>query len=166
MNMHAAIASQYQAALSMLETTIRRCPADLWIDPQAKDQFWQLAYHALFFTHLYVQESEAAFQPWPKHRPDYEQLGPIRWDNNRLPQIGAPYTPEDVLEFLTFCRSEVEANLPRTDFAAPSGFAWLPFTKLELQIYTIRHVQQHTGELAARLSGRGIEIRWIGQGDG
>jgi len=158
--------SQYQATLAMLEAAIRRCPADLWIDPQAKDQFWQIAYHALFFTHLYLQESEAAFQPWPKHRPDYEQLGPIRWDNNRLPVIGAPYTQADVLEYLAFCRSEVEANLRHTDFAAPSGFAWLPFTKLELQVYVIRHVQQHIGELAARLSGRSIEIRWIEQGDG
>ncbi|MEZ4615731.1 MAG: hypothetical protein R2867_09500 [Caldilineaceae bacterium] len=35
-------------------------------------------------------------------------------------------------------------GLAQTDLSAPSGFSWLPFTKFELQIYSIRHLQQHT----------------------
>ncbi len=85
MDMRKAVNSQFLAALAMLEQTIQRCPPDLWVDPQAKDQFWQIAYHALFYTHLYLQESEAAFRPWPKHRKDYHLLGPIPWEGNRMP---------------------------------------------------------------------------------
>ncbi len=147
MDVRKALTSQYLAALAMLEETIRRCPDDLWVDPQAKDQFWQIAYHALFFTHLYLQESEAAFRPWAKHRKDYHNLGPIAWDGNRLPEIDEPYTPDEVLEYLGLCRDQVETRLSATDFAGASGFDWLPFDKLELQIYTIRHLQHHMGEL-------------------
>ncbi len=161
-DMRKAVSSQFLAALAMLEQTIHRCPPDLWIDPQAKDQFWQIAYHALFYTHLYLQESEATFRPWPKHRKDYHLLGPIPWEGNRLPEIGAPYTQAEVLEYLAYCRSEGQAKLAEVNLGGPSGFAWLPFSKLEAQIYLIRHLQQHIGELGAHLSGRGIEIDWVG----
>jgi hypothetical protein len=160
--MRKAINSQFLAALAMLEQTIERCPADLWDDPQAKDQFWQIAYHALFYTHLYLQESETAFRPWAKYRKDYHFLGPIPWEGNRMPDIGEPYTQIEVLEYLALCREEGQARLAEIDFAGPSGFEWLPFTKLELQIYIIRHLQQHTGELGMRLGGRGVEIGWVG----
>ena len=44
-----------------------------------------------------------------------------------------------------------------------SGFSWLPFGKLELQFYSIRHVQHHTGELCERLGTTGdIEVGWVG----
>jgi hypothetical protein len=46
---------------------------------------------------------------------------------------------------------------------AQSGFYWLPFGKLELQFYNVRHIQQHTGELCERLGATGdIEVEWIG----
>ncbi len=161
MDIRKAMTSQYLASLAMLEETIRRCPSDLWIDPQAKDQFWQITYHTLFFTHLYVQESEATFAPWPKQRKEYQYLGPIGWDNNRPPQIDEPYSQADMLEYLAFCSAEVKSRLAQTDFAAPSGFEWLPFDKLELQVYSIRHLQLHIGELGARLSSQGISIAWV-----
>jgi hypothetical protein len=35
---------------------------------------------------------------------------------------------------------------------------------LELQIYTIRHIMQHTGELLERLSARSdAQIDWVGR---
>lgn len=163
MDMRRAVNSQFLATLAMLEQTIQRCPPDVWVDPQAKDQFWQVAYHALFYTHLYLQESEAAFRPWAKYRKEYHFLGPIPWEGNRMPVIGEPYSQAEVLEYVAFCREEGQAKLAEMDFGAPSGFEWLPFNKLERQIYIIRHLQQHTGELGARLSGRAIEIDWIGQ---
>jgi hypothetical protein len=49
------------------------------------------------------------------------------------------------------------------DPEAESGFYWLPMNKLELQIYNIRHLQQHTGELMERLGSRaGVEVDWVG----
>jgi hypothetical protein len=48
------------------------------------------------------------------------------------------------------------------DLEAVSGFAWLPFARLELQLYAIRHVQQHVGELTERLGSReSISVDWI-----
>jgi hypothetical protein len=53
--------------------------------------------------------------------------------------------------------------VPQLNLEAASGFDWLPFGKLELQFYTIRHIQQHTGELMERLGSRaGVEVNWVG----
>ena len=60
--------SQYHASLAMLREAVERCPADEWSNASHKNKFWQLAYHTLFFTHLYLQRDEAAFQPWAQHR--------------------------------------------------------------------------------------------------
>ena len=50
------------------------------------------------------------------------------------------------------------------DLEAESGFYWLPFNKLELQFYNIRHLTLHTGELAERLwAVAGEETRWVGK---
>jgi hypothetical protein len=59
----------------------------------------------------------------------------------------------------------VARNVPNLDYNAPSGFSWIPLNKLELQLYNIRHIQHHTGELYERLGARaGIgDLRWIGQ---
>ena len=165
MDFREAIVSQYLGALAMVEESIRRCPLDLWQAAPATGRFWQIAYHALFYTQLYLQESEQTFHPWQGHRAESQYLGPVGWDNNRLPEIGEPYTQEEMLEYVAFCREEVERRLHDIDFGAPSGFDWLPFNKLELQVYNIRHLQQHIGELDARLSERGIETGWVGSSD-
>jgi len=163
MNLPEVIISQYLAALDMLKQTITRCPAAIWNDPGDKVAFWRIAYHALFYTHLYLQESEATFTPWPQHRDEYQFLGPTPWPPHAPPQIGEPYDPAAVLDYLAFCQQQVRDLVPRLDLDGPSGFDWLPFGKLELQFYTIRHVQQHTGELMERVGTRAaIEIDWVG----
>ncbi|HEY6041259.1 MAG TPA: hypothetical protein VIX58_03940, partial [Anaerolineae bacterium] len=74
-----------------------------------------------------------------------------------------PYDKNAILEYLDLCRRQVAERVPQLDPDANSGFYWLPMSKLELQIYTIRHIQQHTGELMERLGARaGIEIDWVG----
>ncbi len=157
------IQSQYLATLAMLEQTVVRCPDELWDNVDDKVKFWHIAYHALFYTHLYLQKSGDDFQPWARHRPDYEQMGPPPWAPDQQPEIGEPYQKADVLEYLAFCRQMVATTAPTLVLDAPSGFEWLPFTKFELQIYSIRHLQQHAGELMERLGSRvGVEIDWIG----
>ena len=65
------IISQYLAALEMLRRTVVQCPDALWDNPDDKTKVWHIAYHVLFYTHLYLQDSEETFTPWAKHR---EQL--------------------------------------------------------------------------------------------
>lgn len=159
----ASIRSQYLATLAMLAQAVEKCPDALWDEAGNAAKFWHIAYHGLFYSHLYLQPSAADFTPWVNHRPDYEFMGPIAWDNNRLPQIGKPYIKADLLAYVTFCRQEVERQTPTLDLSAPSGFDWLPMNKFELQFYSIRHLQQHVGELMERLGSRaGISVDWIG----
>lgn len=163
MDYHTVIRSQYHATLSMLEQAVRKCPASLWNAAEDKTAFWHVAYHALFYTHLYLQEMDAEFVPWPKHREDYNFIGRLPWPPHHQPEIGDPYTEAEVLEYLKFCREQVDLRVPQTDMTAPSGFDWLPFGKFELQIYTVRHLQQHTGELMERLGSKAdIELDWVG----
>ncbi len=71
-----SIARQYQAALKMLREAIELCPEELWLGAEYTNPFWRIVYHALFYTHLYVQPSEAEFQSWPKHREEVRALSP------------------------------------------------------------------------------------------
>ena len=151
------IKSQYYAALAMLQQAIDACPESLWEDPGYESPFWHIAYHALFYVHLYLQPTEADFFPWEKQQDGYTSLA---GDGDRE---GEPYSKEDVLAYLDLCREQVEKQVAAMDLAAESGFYWLPFDKLELQFYNIRHIQQHTGELYERLgTAEGPKVDWVG----
>jgi hypothetical protein len=161
------IISQYLAALEMLKQTIIKCPESIWNSPDDKTRFWHIVYHALFYTHLYLQDSEEDFTPWVKHRDEYQFIGQLPWPPHSQPHIGEPYDKDSLLEYLSFCQREVAERVPQLDLEAASGFDWLPFGKLELQFYTIRHIQQHTGELMERLGSRAdLEIDWVGKKPG
>ena len=163
MNLPEILISQYQATLEMLKQTIAQCPEPLWNSPGDKTKFWHIAYHTLFYTHLYLQDSEQTFTPWIKHRKEYQYLGRLPWPPHAPPQIGEPYDKDSLLEYLAFCQRQVAERVPPLNLEAASGFDWLPFNKLELQVYTIRHIQQHAGELMERLGTRAeIEIAWVG----
>ncbi len=150
------VQSQYNAALAMLRAAITQCPDALWDDPADKNRCWHVAYHALFYAHLYLAPSLEAFQPWTQHREEAGSLGTAH---------AAPYSRDEVLEFLGVCEARVAEMVAALEFAAPSGFHWLPMNKLELQLYNIRHIQTHAGELAERLSQRaGIDVAWVGMG--
>ncbi len=157
------IQSQYLAALGMLKQAVVKCPDSLWNAAEDRNKFWHVAYHALFYTHLYLQDAEKDFRPWEKARNEYQFMGPMPWPPHNLPKIGEPYTREDVLAYFAFVREQVQARVPALDLEASSGFEWLPFGKLELQFYNIRHLQQHAAELYERLGARaGIDLDWIG----
>jgi hypothetical protein len=165
MNAHQAILSQYRAALAMLRQAIEQCPASLWDDTADKNQYWHIAYHTLFYTHLYAHTRGEEFEPWEHHRTDYEFLGPKPWPPHDEPAIGEPYSMEEVLAFYEVCRGYIQAQVTVLDLEAGSGFPWLPFDKLELQFYNIRHLAHHTGQLLDRLRTRSdISIGWVSHG--
>ena len=156
------IARQYRAPLAMLGKAIDLCPEPLWFSTDYSNKFWHVAYHAVFYTHFYLHPSDAEFRPWEKHQKDSNYLGPRPWAPNEPVIIDRPYTKAEVLDYCELCRREVDARVPVLDLAAPSGFAWLPFNKLELQFYNIRHLQHHTGQLADRLrTASGIGLPWV-----
>jgi len=156
--------SQYHAALAMLEQAIERCPDRLWTSTGHSNQFWHIAYHALFFTHLYLQPDEQSFRPWKNHREEYQFLGSLPWPPHRPPNIAEPYTKAEVTEYLRTCGIMIDPAVDRFNLDSPqSGFSWYKMPKLEHQIVNIRHIQQHAAQLADRLRlVAGIGIDWIG----
>jgi hypothetical protein len=157
------IQSQYLAALEMLKQAVAKCPPELWNAPEDKNKFWHVAYHALFYVHLYLQDTEKDFHPWEKHRDESNFMGRLPWPPHDPPKTSDPYTREEVLDYLEFVRGQVKERLPALDLEAESGFSWLPFGKFELQFYNIRHLQHHAAELYERLGSKaGIDLDWIG----
>jgi len=144
--------SQYHASLAMLREAVERCPAGEWSNANHKNAFWQLAYHTLFFTHLYLQRDEAAFQPWAQHRGRDDGIE------------GDPYSQAQVLEYWFLCDSIVDDAVDVLDLdSAESGFTWYRMSKLEHQFVNIRHIQHHSAQLADRLrSAADIGITWVG----
>ena len=162
MDIRQVIQSQYGASLDMLKQAIERCPASMWDDGRYRNRFWHIAYHALFYTHLYLQPSERDLSPWARHREQYQFMGQVPWPPHDEPKIGEPYSQADMLEYLDVCQKQVQAQVATVNLEAESGFNWLPLNKLELQFYTIRHLQQHIGELCERLGTEKIDVNWVG----
>ena len=110
--LRSALKSQYHAALAMLHGAIERCPGGLWSSEEYLNQFWRIAYHALYYTHLYMQPSADVFTPWQHHQtgiqhmddipapPEIEDLTELP---HRPPQTGEPYTKAQLLEYLSIC---------------------------------------------------------------
>ncbi len=167
MDIYRTVTSQFQAALSMMEQTVRTCPENVWDEADQANPFWRVAYHALFFVNLYLQPTEHDLTLWEGAREGYQFLGPTPWPPHTQPVADQPYRREEILAFIEFCRAEVDRIVPTIDLSAPSGFHWLPFDKMELQIYNIRHLQQHVGDLSTLLMAKAnLEIDWIGMGSG
>jgi hypothetical protein len=163
LNIHEVLRRQYRAALEMHSQAIAKCPESLWLAPGYPNKFWHIAYHALFFTHLYLQASETEFTPWAKHRPNYQFLGSVPWPPYDRPKIEVPYTRAEILEYLEVCRREIENRVQSMDLASPSGFPWLRFSRMELHVYNIRHLQHHAGQLMDRLrTAENIGVEWVG----
>jgi hypothetical protein len=159
MDLKETIKSQYHASLEMLRQALVKCPESLWYESGHNVPFWHIAYHALFYAHLYLHPSVDDFVPWQKHKEGYRSLG----SSGEKQETMDPYSKEDLLAYHEICREQVEERVPALDLEADSGFNWLPFDKLELQIYNIRHIQQHTGELYERLgTSNRIELNWVG----
>ncbi|MQA89422.1 MAG: DUF664 domain-containing protein [Gemmatimonas sp.] len=162
----AVLKSQYHAGLAMLRQTIDQCPEELWSDDEPVNAFWQVAYHALYFTHLYLQPDEAFFRPWPGHQPDVQHEDGIAGTPDPasdLPLIPRPYTKEQTLAYWQFCDDMVDDAVAALDLQRPtSGFSWYRVSKLEHQIINLRHLQHRLAQLADRLrSKEGVGTRWV-----
>lgn len=167
MKAKAALEAQFLATLAMLNQVVDRCPDDIWDDPADENRVWHVAYHALFYAHLYLSPKDEAMEPWPKARENYNVLG----DTMPFPphdpvDHSIPYSKADIREYIDFCRDQVRKQIAAVDLeAAESGFFWIPLSKFELQLYNMRHLQSHVGELAHRLWIGGVSTDWIGQAE-
>ncbi len=168
--MQVSLKSQYHASLEMFKEAIEKCPDELWLDNQSINAFWQVAYHALFYVHMYLQPDLESFKPWAEHQSKVQYqngfAGPAN-EGNQLPLIPEPYSKAQVLKFLSICNNMVDAALDSFDLLeSKSGFPWYTCTKLEHQIISIRHLQHHAAQLGDRLrNANGVGLTWWGHLD-
>ena len=153
-----ALKGQYHGALLMLKDAIELCPENVWDSGIPPRQFWRLAYHTLFFTHLYLESSTDEFQRWHKHRDEVES------DEEHERLDATPYTKAELLEYFEIVYSRVDPQLDLIDLASPEcGIRWYKMPRLDFQIMNIRHVQEHAGQLRDRLLEAGVDVKWVGR---
>lgn len=141
----------------MLRQCVERCPQDVWVSGTHPRNFWRIAYHAVFFGHLYLMQGEAAFVPWEHHRASATDL----WDATNTPVI-EPYAREEVIEYIDWLDSQVEPVVDGLDLdSKDSGFSWYPdMAKLDHELMSIRHIQGHVGQLSELLMAHGVDTDW------
>lgn len=158
---------QFGAALDMLGQALRDCPEGLWEKRLWEDQpgqwvaagfstFWYLAYHTLFWLDLYLSGAEEGFTPPAPFDLVEMEAG------EALPRT---YQRQELLAYLEYCRHKCQETL-RTLSGEQAGrlcrFSWgeLPFA--ELQLYSLRHVQEHGAQLRLFLGQQaGQAASWV-----
>lgn len=157
---------QYGAAIDMLRDALRNCPDNLWerqLWDDTPDQwvapgfskFWYLGYHTLFWLDLYLTGAEEGFAPPAPFALVEMNAGEM------LPGV---YTRAELLGYLEHCRGICErtlAALSDEEASRRCTFAWGELTFAELQLYNIRHVQEHAAQLLMFLGQQaGKSARW------
>jgi hypothetical protein len=160
---------QFGGAIDMLGDALRECPDELWEKRLWEDQpgqwvaagfstFWYLGYHALFWLDLYLTGVEEGFAP-----PAPFDLVEMQADEI-LPRT---YTRQELLGYLGYCRRKCQETIGALSTEGAyrlCRFAWgeLPFA--ELQLYNLRHVQEHAAQLHMFLGQqRGRSTQWVPQ---
>ena len=152
-----ALKGQCHAALHMLRGAIEACPEGLWESGAPPRNFWRLAYHTLFFAHLYLEVRDEEFNPWELHRVEVES------DHERERLDAKPYSKEDLLAYWELVEARVDSQIDKIDLTSlESGFSWYTLPKLDHVLVSIRHTQEHAGQLRDRLIEAGVHQEgWV-----
>jgi hypothetical protein len=155
-NLRSALKGQFHAAMDMLKGAIVECPDALWVGGVPPRSHWRLVYHTLFFTHMYLQARYEEFVPWELHRDDVES------DEERERLDAVPYSKEELLTYWERVDAMIDTQLDTLDLnSLKSGFSWYRIPKLDHVLLTLRHIQEHTGQLRDRLLEAGIDQKWV-----
>ena len=143
---------QFAAAIDMFSECLHDCPDELWEKSLWQDRpdrwvaagfsaFWYLGYHTLFWLDLYLTGAEEGFAPPAPFDVVEMESGEV------LPRT---YTRAELLRYLEYCRRKCQETigaLSKEQAYRLCRFAWgeLPFA--ELQLYNLRHVQEHGAQL-------------------
>ncbi len=158
------LTGQFEAALAMLKQCVEACSPERWEGRIANNTFRQVAYHTLFFVDLYLTPNENAFSLRDLHH---------RGGDERSPTVSAGLSKDETLAYLLICRQKMIETLAaetQDSLLGPSGFSYRRFSRCELHVYSIRHVQHHAGQLSAYLRrvnpsfGDPKALPWIGTG--
>jgi DinB family protein len=138
----AALGSQLEAAIEMLDNAIVACPDELWSDRSRHPEYWYLVFHTLFFLDLYLSGSVEGFAPPAPFTLD--ELDPA----GVLPE--QPYTKNELRAYLEHGREKCGARIAAlTDEQVGERveYDWVTGNFAEFLLFTLRHVQHHTAQL-------------------
>lgn len=164
------IGRQFAAAIQMTRLAVEACPDDLWDDRSEGTPFWHIAYHALFYTDMYLSDDEKTFQARDYHVDqsnflpgDYHEFGGIVTTPDKA------YSKDQLLEYADHCLQKCEETFERlTDDRTLErcGFWWYELNVGEFLLNNLRHAQHHAGQLALLLRRRAdTGIDWLGTKD-
>lgn len=130
---------QFGASIDMFENAITKCPHDIWDDGR---KFWYIAYHTLFFLDYYLDTDPDNFmppKPFTESETEIDEVMPER-----------AYTKDELLSYVKHCR--IKAHDLIEGFTEDSAHAkwenqYRSYTMIEMQLYNMRHVMHHTGQL-------------------
>ncbi|MBK6292443.1 MAG: hypothetical protein IPI24_10060 [Ignavibacteria bacterium] len=163
--MKRTLQSQYIAALEMCREIITVCSDDGWNDSSEVQPVWHVMYHALAWTNYYLYPDTTSTVFWSGVRSGAHVILPIPANQADPASLIAPYTKAELQDFITYVLEIVQPRVEEDDLEAPSGFPWLPCARLELHMYSIRHLQHHVGQLCGRLRTRyDVGVTWVGRG--
>ena len=169
MDIRQALKEQFHAGLRSLAQCVERCPDDLWAKGEPPRTFWQVAFHAAFFTQFYLGQDESAVRPWPGHRADLAGplSDPMRVEPYELAPETEPCDKATMLGYIAHVDSLVDPTLDGLDLdAETSGFRNYPtMAKPSHEMMTLRHLFEHIGQFGERLMAQGIDIDWISRAD-
>lgn len=160
------IANQVEAAFCTLNTCIDRCPETAWDARVGNHKFCQVVFHTLFYTDFYLGQNEESFRRQPFHRDNGRFFGDYEEFEDRAPQ--SLYDKTSIKKYMEHCRtkaSQVIAAETADTLTARAGFERRAFSRAELYVYNIRHLQHHAAQLSLRLRlDANQDIPWIGSG--
>ncbi|WP_126552677.1 DinB family protein [Dictyobacter kobayashii] len=173
---YTALWRQLGAATDMLENALLACPASLWRErlwsasppagfPPQFAEFWYVTFHTLVFFDLHVSGV-----------PEEEFAPPAPFAQGELDSVEAlperPYTREELHAYLVATRQKCHTRLLQLSDEQESQAVSYPWSGgqlisyLELQLYTLRHVQEHAAQLSLFLGQHGVPgeaLDWVPQ---
>jgi hypothetical protein len=163
------IVSQYRAALGALKIAVEKTPVEEWNTTEYNNPTWQLAYHTVWSVKFYLAPFPDSYVPFQNAIDGAESLGGSQdWENSESTVIieGA-HTKEEILNYIEQINESLVEAVSSLSFEANSGFEWYPYTRLELHINSIRHIQHHTAQIIERLKAKGITgfLWWADQNE-
>lgn len=165
MDIRTALKEQYRAGLAMLAECVEKCPEEVWTSGARPRTFWRIAFHAAFFTQLYLGHDETTFEEWPGRHPADPNLfsDPAYMEPYELPDDAEIYTRKEMLDYIAFVDSRLDPLIDALDLDSDEpGISWYKnISKLSFVLMNLRHVQGHVGQLSELLMAHGIDTDWI-----
>ena len=171
-----ALWRQLGATIAMLENALLACPEELWHErlwstppssefPSQFSEFWYITFHTLVWLDLYLsgvpEEEFRPPAPFAQGEIDSVEVMPEQ-----------AYTREELHAYLASTRQKCHTTflqLSDEHASRPVKYPWSQgqlISFLELQLYNLRHVQEHAAQLSLFLGQHGIPdemLDWIGQ---